>query len=548
MKNRIVDSLVGTSAVIENSSDNERKILEDESKNGVTDNSSQLVTFKVAQTITNIESSNQLNIGGFANANSKFKSLRTRYQAVFLSGKRSDLTDINGNVIATKRYGLGLGLVLDVKDIETKVNGNYGVLAASAKLGFAKVGYKLDVYGIEEPSLIASLPDTSGNFSTEAFGKLSEFIDKAKSTLKSTDSTKFYPIEVIKEEDFNLEKSDVKSIYYSVNKVRKGLSLSDAIKALRNVDSELNENIVQFIYRYFGLKDAYAVPTETQKQNASKWLNAKYNKVCKVGTKGSWVNIDSSFSGDIGDSKINFKPHKTPSDWSSIAKKLTDEESEISADFSSDLKIAAVADVNSDFNSIVLTRDIAWFMDTSEDRPENSQVIETRYGIGVRLMIKLSNIEFGTDINFGVVGAISELNLANVEYSISGIGFADKSLLGLLPGPQNITQGTIDDLIKRFNEIKTHLSKMSVDSFKPQPYMIRVMEADKVDPTIEAQAFVFSARQVRDKVRLNETLKRAHKAGINAELIKEAYNYFDVKGNERISNKQRNEARDWFSI
>ena len=548
MKNISSGSLVGDFSAVENTDNNEIKIIEEEIQNGIVDNDSQLVTFKVEQTISNIESSNQLNIGGFVNANSKFKKFQTRYLALLLSNRRTALKDPKGNVIATKRYGIGIGLVLNVKDIETKVNGNYGVLAASAKLDFAKVGYKLEVYGLRELSLGDSLPDTSGDFSTEAFKKLSGFINKAKLTLKSTDSAKLYPIEVIKEEDLKLEKSDIQSIYFGVRKVGDGVSLFNAIQELRKKDCQLSENVVQFIYRYFELTDAYAVPTETQKQNANKWLNAKYNKINKVGPYGSWVNIDSSFTGDFGDTKFNYKPHKKPSNWSGDAKVLKDEYSETSADFSSDLRIAAVAEVETNFNSIVLTRDIALYMDTCEDLPENSQVIETRYGVGVRLMIKLSNIEFGTDINFGAIGAISELNLANVEYSISGIGFADRDLFELLPGPQNITQETVNDLNNSLSNILTRLKEMNVDLLNPQAYKIRVMEAEKVDPTVDAQAYVFSARQIRNKVRLYETLKRAEEAGIDEELIKKAYNDFDISGNDRISYQQRNEASDWLNI
>ena len=547
MKNFRYSTLIGDISAIKDADNNQVKNVEDEIQNGVVDNSSELVTFKVEQKICNIESSNQLNIGGFLNANSKFKKFQTKYLATILSNKRKDLTDSNGKLLATKRYGIGVGLVLDVKDIETKVNGNYGVLAASAKLDFSKIGYKLQVFGIEEPSLIAKLPDTSGEFSNDAFAKLSDFIVTAKSTIKSSNHTKLYPIEVIAEEELKLEKTDVKSIYFGVKKAKEGLSLNDAILTLRKIDSQLKENVVQYIYRYFGLKDAYAKPTETQRQNASKWLNAEYNKIDKVDRNGSWVNIDSSFTGNIGNTDINYKPHKKPLDWSEAGKELKDEYSITSADFSSDLKIAAVAEIDTNFNSVVLTRDIAWFLDTNENCPENSQVIETRYGVGIRLLIKLSNVEFGTDVNFGAVGAISELNLANVEYSISGIGFADKALLELLPGPQDINQDTIDQLNKSLNKIKTHLSEMDVNSLNPQPYKIRVMESEKVDPTIEAQAFVLSARQIRDRMKLNETINKANKSGINEKLIKDSYKELGVNDNSRITNQQRNEAIDWLS-
>lgn len=548
MINLTISSLLGDFSAIDKASNSEIEQLKNEVKNGVVDNSSKLVSFKVEQKIINIESSNKLNIGAFVNSNSRFKKLKTHYLMLFLSNKKEDLKDSFGNVIATKQYGIGLGLVLDVKNIETKVNGNYGVLAASAKLNFAKVSYKLEVYGIEDPTLLANLPNTSGDFSFEAFKKISDFIKIAKVVLKNTNLTKQYPIEVIKKQDLNLEKSDIKSIYFGVRKVAEGISLNRAILTLRNGDTQLGENVVHFIYRYFELNDAYADPTETQKQNASKWLNAQFNKISDVGVDGSWVNIDSTYTGEIGDTNKNFKPHPKPSDWTSLAKTLKDEFSMISADFSSDLKIAAIADVETNFNSVVITRDIALFVDTSQDRPDNSQVIETRYGVGIRLMVKLTSIEFGTDVNFGAVGAISELSLANVEYSISGIGFADKSFLAELPGPQNITQETIKDLNKSLDKIKTKLSKMSVDDLNPQAYKIRVMEPDEVDPTIEAQAFVFSTGQIQRKIKLEETLIKAREIGLKEEMIKKAYSYFHVNGNDKVTKQQKDNAKNWLTL
>ncbi|MCG6191244.1 hypothetical protein [Maribellus maritimus] len=117
MKNITSSSLVGDISANESTNLDEAKIIEKEIQNGIVDNNSKLVTFKVEQIISNIESSNQLNIGGFVNANSKVKSFQTRYLALMLSNKRSPVIDHKGDIIATKCYGIGIGLVLKVKQI-----------------------------------------------------------------------------------------------------------------------------------------------------------------------------------------------------------------------------------------------------------------------------------------------------------------------------------------------------------------------------------------------------------------------------------------------
>ena len=547
MANSITSPVNGLVA-ISNVSDNDLQTTEDELQSGIQDNTAKLINFRVEQKISDKHGSGQLSIGGFVNANSQFKSLKTRYMATLLSDKTKDLTDANGNLIATKRYGIGFGLSLDVSDIETKINANYGVLAASAKMGFAKVNYGIATYGFVDPTIIGALPNTSGDFSNEVFNNLTKFINTAKETLKNPNNTKLYPIEFVKEQELELEKSDIRSIYFGARQISSGISLFDAIKTARGKDEDFNENVIQFVYRYFGIKDAYAKPTETQKQDSGNWQKGSFNRTSPAGADGSWVQIDEVYSGKTENSDTNYIPHPLPSDWSELGKELHDDFSETSADFSSELKIAAIADISGEFNSIVITRDIAKFVDVSDNRPVNSQVIETRYGVGIRLMIKLSNIEFGTDVSFGVVGAASELNLANVEYEISGIGFADTSILDVLPGPQNITQDTVSSLMSTFDDIKNKISAMNVDDFVPQAFQIRVNEPENVDPLLDAQAKVFAVRQIRDRKRLNESLRKGGSLGLSMDLITETYKDFGIDGNERVTSRNKEEAREWINL
>ena len=49
-----------------------------------------------------------------------------------------------------------------------------------------------------------------------------------------------------------------------------------------------------------------------------------------------------------------------------------------------------------------------------------------------------------------------------------------------------------------FNNLKNKLATMDITKMQPQPYMIRVNEPDKVDPTLTAQAFVICMRQIAD--------------------------------------------------
>ena len=519
-----------------------------EKENGLEVETSIFKSFRVEQKITQFESSGQLSAGSFVNGNSEFKKLNTWYFIYLLSDKERDLVSpTTGEILGTLKYGIGIRINLEASDIETKVNANFSVLAAAAKMNKAKVNYYIENFGVTDPGLIGSLPSVKQAFSNESFEKVISFAKKAKKHFAEKENiSKLYPIEFLVEKEIQLETKDYKSIYYGVKNLSKGKSLNRAILEKRDNYPGLNENVIQFVYKYFGLDDAYRTPGVTQVQNAKKWQLGKFNKVEKPSFKGTWVTIDPSFTGETGNPEENYKLHPLPDNWADAAKKLDDKFSEVSIDFSSNLKISGIMDADSKFNSLVLIKDIAWYIDTDQGRPENSMVIQTRYGVGVRLMIKFSNIEFGTEINFQSIGAVSELGLANIEYSISGIGFVDNSLLDLLPPPQNINEETVGDLLKSFDKVAKKLSAEKASELTPKPTKIRVEAPDKVDPLIEAQAMVFSTIQIKDRIKLSETQRAAKEYGIDGKLIADVYADFGIKEDRRITIDEKRDAKEWL--
>jgi hypothetical protein len=400
------------------------------------------------------------------------------------------------------------------------------------------------------------LPSNTGEFSSEVYKSLINFIIKAKEILQKPDLSNLYPIEIISHEHINLENQDYLSIYFAVDMVSDGLPLIEAIRSARKMKPmNINENIIQFIYNYFGVSDAYRNPDETQKANAKNWKIGKYNKIKQYGIKkDSWVSIDPLTEGGkfVALSRLpdsdDYKPHPEPNNWSTMSKRQYDSFKQVSVDFSGSLQVAAVFNSNVNFNTITIIRDVALYSDISSNEG-GDKIIETRYGIGVRLILKVSDIEFGTEINYGTVGAASEFRHANVEYEISGIGINEPTILAELPNPQDINQDTIEEINGTFKKILKKLSKLDMSKLRPQPFMIRVNEPEKVDPTLHAQAFVLAMNKVANRARLKDVLSEVSMTGIPSEIItntyKEEFGISDI--NDRPSFKQRNEAKSWLN-
>ncbi|AXG74053.1 hypothetical protein DVK85_07255 [Flavobacterium arcticum] len=514
---------------------------------GVAATDDKLTEFKVEQKIANLDASSEFSFGGFVNSNSKVRSLKTYYMAALLSNRYKPLMGSNGEVLALRRYGIGFALTLDVKDVETKINANYGIVAAAGALDLSRVSYKISVYGVLTPELTQYLPEQEGDFTNDIFLKIQDFFGKAKEHIGNMPQAALYPIEIIKNTQIVPDKSNTKSIYYAARAIASHKSLSESIKLYQEKKLNINDNVIQFMYSYFGIKDAYVTPSVTQRQDATKWISGNYNKVENTATDTAWVEIDSAYTYSLNeDSK--YKPHPVPANWAEAPKVLEDENFEISANYSSEIKIGAMLNASSEFNTYTLGRRIVHYMDTNDNADTGSKVIETRYGVGIRVIMKISNTEFGTDVSFASIGAIAELSLGNVEYEISGIGISDSDLIKLLPVPQNINQSTFSEINKTIETLKTKISGMDPADFEPQALRIRVEEPENVDPTLYAQSTAFAYNNIKEKERLDETLSKAKSLGLLEEPIKEVYKDLGIEGNDRPRRSDRLEAIEWLEF
>lgn len=229
---------------------------------------------------------------------------------------------------------------------------------------------------------------------------------------------------------------------------------------------------------------------------------------------------------------------------------MYDDSTAVSVGSSTKIAVTAIADVSNDFDSTTIVRDLAIYWDIYNSEPRG-KVIQTRYGIGMRLKLRISNVEFGVDIDYASVGAACELGYANVEVELSGIGIDDKGILGDLPEPMDVSQtslATIEaammKIVKRISAAETDLSR-----FKPQPFMIQVREPDKVDPTLPHQATTYAYVQITKRLRLQEALTKAVPLGLSPDAIRAAYKSVSlVDPNERPSLQQRNDARSWLEF
>lgn len=512
-----------------------------------------LNALKVYQYITNINGSGSLTIGGFIKGDSSFSSLNYNYAALLFSDKLDIITRSDGSKIF-KRYGFGIKVVLRVTDIKASMNVSFGSMAASAKMGLANVQYRIESYGVPE-NIIENYVDLAGDFNYDSYQKIISCVKGIKDFIGNhSGAIRLFPIEELAPVAISPDEEDSRSFYFGADSIANGLRLRDAIeKARRNRSHVEDEDIISFMYKYFGMESGLSTPSEGQKKIAKEWINGTYNKTQSTGYKDQWVSVEPILNDNgqfvslqhLGD---DYKPHELPEDWKVRAKAEYFDNISVSFQSSSELQISAIADVSSDYNSKTIIFDAMIYWDIYDAEPKG-KILETRYGVGVRMKMKITEMEFGIDIDFAAVGASAELGLANVGYDIRGIGINDKKIIKDLPDPKDIDESTIEGLLASFKKLLVTLGNSDLNDFNPQPIAIRVKDATDVDPALIHQSVTFAYQKIRRRKKLRQILSEARNNNLDIKTIKETYADFSITDeNDRPTYSNKRDAAEWLEI
>jgi len=512
-----------------------------------------LSALKVYQYVSSIKGGGNLAIGGFVKGDSTFSSLNYKYAVLLFSDKFDVITRDDGTQIY-KRYGFGLKVTLKVTDVKANLDISFGSMAASTKMGLAKIQYRIESYGVPE-NIIKNYVDLAGDFNFESYQKIITCAKVIKDLIgDNTDTVKLFPIEVLTPVAVSPDEEDSRSFYFGADSVSGGLNLRDAVLRARNSASHLeDENIISFMYQYFGIDDAFSTPNETQKKRAKEWIEGTYNKIQSTGFKDQWVSVEPNVDDDgyfvslrhLGD---EYKPHELPEDWSTHAKADYFDSVSVSFQNSSELQVSAIADVSSDYNSKTIIFDALIYWNIYDRQPKG-KILETRYGVGVRIKMKVTEMEFGTDINFSSVGASAKLGLANVGYEIRGIGINDKKIIKDLPNPQDLDESTIKNIIDSFKKLLNTVGNSDLADFNPQPIAIKVSDKTDVDTALIHQSVTFAYQKLRKRKKLKNILAGARENNLIIEKIKEIYADFGItEEDDKPSFSQRRDAVEWLRI
>jgi hypothetical protein len=189
------------------------------------------------------------------------------------------------------------------------------------------------------------------------------------------------------------------------------------------------------------------------------------------------------------------------------------------------------------------------FTDEYSERPMPDQsIIATRWGVGIRVLLRASEITADVSLNFGLVGAAVELGKARAHYEISGIGIGSDGLVAVLeemPLLGNFSYETYLKLNGTVGKKLADLLKAQKDQLEPQP--VAVALAKPLDPIATARTVYYAMVSIANRRSLHDALSHADPK-VDRDMLRTVYTEVAATGDDQQQPSGESQARaeEWL--
>jgi hypothetical protein len=131
---------------------------------------------------------------------------------------------------------------------------------------------------------------------------------------------------------------------------------------------------------------------------------------------------------------------------------------------------------------------------------------ELRYGVSVRLVVRVSNYEAGANLALPFVAAEAQMGHLQTESTLAVRGYAGQGLAGLIPPLQSLTVDTYVDLMQRISKIQDLLGR---DIANVRPALLQVPETAVEGPNRKVEhavGLVWALSKIADGVSRNQAI------------------------------------------
>jgi len=207
----------------------------------------------------------------------------------------------------------------------------------------------------------------------------------------------------------------------------------------------------------------------------------------------------------------------------------------------------SIGSINGSFKSFCLSYEAMLYTEKITTTPIGGKIYGTRWGAGLRVVLKVSDVQSKAKFNFGAIAAAAELNLAKVEYQINGIGISSPSILKVLPGPGEFNFENYNKILEASDKVKKFMADNS-DKLSPEPFQVFMSDEINKDIYKDSQSVLFAARNVMSRNTLSEAIANAG-GRFNPEIITGFYAKMGILDDVTRPNREdKKEAQSFLDV
>lgn len=206
-----------------------------------------------------------------------------------------------------------------------------------------------------------------------------------------------------------------------------------------------------------------------------------------------------------------------------------------------------VGSASGSYNSFILNYEAMLFNEKIVENPVGGKIYGTRWGAGLRVSLKVKDIQSNIKIGFGAIAANTELGLATVEYEISGIGINSAEIIKVLPDPGDFNFDSYKKILDAVGEVKKFMAEHS-DKLVPKPFQVFISDEINTDIYSETRSVLYAARNISDRNSLKSAMQNAGNKYIIS-VIKDVYAKYRIfDENQEPSKDQKRLAEEFLDI
>lgn len=216
-------------------------------------------------------------------------------------------------------------------------------------------------------------------------------------------------------------------------------------------------------------------------------------------------------------------------------------------------KVSPIFEGESTSSSRAVYFDAATYIDKFRDVPlDGPGITRTRWGVGLRIALKITNFDAKMKAGLGIIAASAELGLTTVKYHIQGLGLGVQGLGWVLSGFPAF--GSFD--AEAYGRIKTDvIAKLALflqehsDDLTPQAYAVDLTSGLDTDYVMEARSVLFAMNRIRDRKPLDEALEIGSNH-FDLVIVRRVYNEIALgtPSDQKPADWAKKRAEEWLSI